>query len=178
MNTTYVSQYNTDTVKYTGPLAIVNYTGDRNGENQMHGYGEVLFASGGTFKGNFMNDMMHGYGELVDPVSGSCYKGQFVEDKREGHAIFTYPDGVFEGEYYDNRRHGKGKETDSMGNVFDGLFHRGDFVKGKISYANGDIYVGECKDDCKHGRGKLLVMEDGDEFDGMWEDDKFVGEVA
>lgn len=174
--TDYVSPYNTDKVKYTGPLAIVTYTGDKNGENQMHGYGEVLFANGATYKGHFVQDMMHGYGEMVDPM-GSVYKGDFFEDKRQGNAIFTYADGVYEGEYFNNRRHGKGKETDKAGNVFEGTFENGDFIKGKISYANGDIYVGECKDDCKHGRGRLLLCEEGDELDGMWEDDQFVGEV-
>lgn len=75
----------------------------------------------------------------------------------------------------DNKRHGKGKETDAEGNVFDGQFENGDFVKGKVFYSNDDIYVGEFKDDCRHGKGKFIRFEDGEEMDGQWVDDVFQG---
>jgi hypothetical protein len=79
------------------------------------------------------------------------------------------------GEYFENKRHGRGKETDAEGNVFDGQFENGDFVKGKVQYSNGDIYVGEFKDDCRHGKGKFISYEEGEEMDGQWVDDVFQG---
>lgn len=82
---------------------------------------------------------------------------------------------VLLGEYVENKRHGKGKETDAEGNIFDGQFENGDFVKGKVFYSNDDIYIGEFKDDARHGRGKFIRFEDGEEFEGMWEDDVFKG---
>jgi hypothetical protein len=94
---TYVSDYNTETTKYTGPLAIVQFTGSRNFENQMHGAGEVLFANGSTYVGGFKNDMLHGYGVLTDKSTGTVYAGDFDEDKRHGKGSFTYPGGKYEG---------------------------------------------------------------------------------
>jgi hypothetical protein len=41
MDTTYVSEYSTETHKYTGPLAVVKYEGERNAEQKMHGFGKV-----------------------------------------------------------------------------------------------------------------------------------------
>lgn len=79
------------------------------------------------------------------------------------------------GEYCNNKRHGKGKETDTEGNVFDGEFENGDFVRGKVFYSNDDIYIGEYKDDGKHGQGKLIRFDDGAELEGNWVDDVFQG---
>ena len=47
-------------------------------------------------------------------------------------------------------------------------------LSGRISYADGTVYVGEVKDDNRHGHGKFL-SEDGDILDGQWIDDEFVG---
>lgn len=171
----FVSPYNTETTKYHGPLAVVTYEGSRNGENQMHGEGQVLFANGSTYVGGFSHDMLNGYGVLTDEATGTVYSGHFKDDMRDGVAVFTYPGGTYEGEYVNNKRHGQGKETDDAGNVFIGQFENGDFVLGKIFYENGDIYVGACKDDCRHGRGKLLRLEDGVELDGTWIEDEFQG---
>jgi len=97
----FQSEYNTETVKYTGPLSIVRYDGLRNSDDQMHGEGMILFANGSTYVGSFgnatflstsvlfyplmcavlmmltENDMLCGFGVLSDPNSQSTYKGEF-----------------------------------------------------------------------------------------------------
>lgn len=97
MNSTYASPYNTEKVKYTGRLAVVQYDGPRNSENQMHGEGQVLFANGSTYVGGFSCDMLHGFGVLSDSATGTVYEGEFREDMRDGRAVFTYPGGKYEG---------------------------------------------------------------------------------
>lgn len=94
---TFVSPFNTETAKYTGPLAIVSYEGPKNAENQMHGTGKVLFANKSTYEGEFCHDMLHGYGVLTDTVAGTVYAGEFKEDMRHGTAVFTYEGGKYEG---------------------------------------------------------------------------------
>ncbi len=79
------------------------------------------------------------------------------------------------GDYRNNKRNGQGKETDAEGNVFEGLFENGDFVKGKVFYENDDIYVGEFKEDCRHGQGKFIRFEDGAVLEGRWVEDVFQG---
>ena len=93
---------------------------------------------------------------------------------RQGYAVFTCTHCIYEGYYANNKRHGKGKETDNYGNIYEGDFAEGDFVSGKVSYANGDVYIGNCKNDDRHGRGKLITI-DGDIFEGEWENDEFKG---
>mmetsp|Transcript_86766 Transcript_86766/g.169774 ORF Transcript_86766/g.169774 Transcript_86766/m.169774 type:complete len:179 (+) Transcript_86766:73-609(+) len=171
----YISPFNTDKAKYMGPLSVVTYEGPKNSENQMHGKGKVLFANGSTYEGELQNDMLNGYGVLTDTVAGSVYSGEFKDDMRHGQAVFSFNGCKYEGEYKENKRHGKGKETDADGNIFDGQFENGDFVRGKVFYSNDDIYVGEFKDDARHGQGKFIRFEDGEEFEGMWEDDVFKG---
>ncbi len=45
ISNSYVSEYNTPTTTFTGPLAIVHYEGPRNEKRQMHGIGKILFAN-------------------------------------------------------------------------------------------------------------------------------------
>lgn len=94
---TFVSPFNTETSKYTGPLAIVSYEGPKNSENQMHGHGKVLFANKSTYEGEFSCDMLNGTGVLTDTINGTVYSGEFKEDMRHGSAVFTYAGGKYEG---------------------------------------------------------------------------------
>ena len=173
MNINYVSKYNTANTKYTGPYAIVTYEGSRNHEKQMNTQpGEkahILFANGNTYHGEMKNDMLHGFGTLTDVENSSVFNGEFVEDQRQGYAVFTCPHCTYEGVYVNNKRHGKGKETDSLGNVYEGQYVDGDFVQGKISYSNGEVYVGYCKNDEPSGLGKMLTLN-GDLLEGEWKD--------
>jgi len=169
----YPSEFSTATTKYTGPLAIVSWDGPRNAENQMHGSGTIVFASGAVFVGDVVNDMLDGEGEMRDAGSSSVYKGGWVEDRREGRATFTTPYGSYEGQYLNNKRHGAGKETDAQGNVTEGEWTEGVLTRGKVSYSNGDIYIGQLNDSSeRHGQGKLLTA-DGDVMDGQWVEDEF-----
>jgi hypothetical protein len=168
-----------------GPYAIVSYEGPKiqhpDPENRcmvMHTnpeqpVGKVLFANGATYEGGFRLDMMHGYGTFIDP-DGNIYQGGWVDDKREGQAVFACKYCRYVGEYKDNKRNGQGVEEDGMGNVFVGRFCDGDAISGKMSYANGDVYVGEMKDSSRHGRGKFISCEEGFVLDGDWIDDEFV----
>ena len=56
---------------------------------------------------------------------------------------------IYEGEWYEEKKHGKGK----------------------MRYADGDIYYGNWDEDKKHGRGKM-TYKNGDIYDGEWVNDK------
>ena len=47
--------------------------------------------------------------------------------------------------------------------------------KGTYTYASGDKYVGEHKDDMMHGQG-TYTSADGTITKGLWKNDEFVGE--
>jgi hypothetical protein len=92
-------------------------------------------------------------------------------DKRGGKATLVYPgDGVYEGEYVDGRKEGRGKFWYVFGSVYasDGmqvlttapssLPHR---------YVFGSVYEGQWLNDEKHGKGKEMY-NDGATYDGRF----------
>jgi hypothetical protein len=67
---------------------------------------------------------------------------------KKGTATMVYPgDGVYEGEYVDGKKAGKGKYW----------------------YVNGTMYEGAWRDDVKHGHGKEIYA-DGATYEGSWAD--------
>ena len=60
--------------------------------------------------------------------------------------------GEYEGEFKDDKKHGKGIFT----------------------FLDGQKYVGEFKDDKKHGKG-VLIFPNGDKYSGEWKNDEFIG---
>jgi hypothetical protein len=49
---------------------------------------------------------------------GSLYEGEYKDDKRNGRGKYTWPDGqVYEGEWKDDKRNGRGKHTWPDGRV-------------------------------------------------------------
>lgn len=117
--------------------------------------------------------MLHGKGILTDVVNKSVFDGEFFHDQRHGYAKFKYPGGSYEGNYANNKRNGKGRDEDDAGNIFEGDYLNGDFVRGTVTYANGDKYIGEMKDDSRNGLGKLITRN-GRVWEGRWIDDEFM----
>ena len=74
---------------------------------------------------------------------------------RDGKCIQRWPDGArYEGEWLQNKAHGKGKFFHVDGDVFDGQW-LDDKANGHGLYihVNGARYEGEWKDDLQHGFG-------------------------
>jgi len=66
--------------------------------------------------------------------------------EKQTNEIITYKNGVYKGEVFDDKPHGKGK-----------------FI-----FANGDIYEGEFVNGKQHGKGKLSYTKDPQKIDGEW----------
>jgi hypothetical protein len=66
---------------------------------------------------------------------------------------------VYEGEYVNEKKHGKGKYTSANGDVYEG-----DFVEGKkcgqgmFTYSSGNVYSGEYKDGKQNGQVLLTPL--------------------
>ena len=81
--------------------------------------------------------------------------------------------------------HGNGKATytssiddseDRQPKVYIGEFKSGvKHGRGKLSYANKDMYEGAWQDNKRHGEG-TTTFADGDKYEGAWQDDKRHGE--
>ena len=82
----------------------------------------------------------------------------------------TFKNGnVYEGSWKEGYMHGAGTFVWS-----DGVQFKGDFVMNEIEGAgtfvwpNGDVYLGDLKKGQRHGKGKMLLKEEGTCYDGEW----------
>lgn len=80
----------------------------------------------GNYDGRCKRGMAHGYGV----AEGKCkYEGYFKKGKKEKEGKYYFQDGgVYEGEFEDDMMHGKGKLTDSNGQVISGYWKFGEYV--------------------------------------------------
>ena len=61
-------------------------------------------------------------------ANGDKYEGDFVDDKKHGKGVYVYANGdKYEGDWLDGKKHGKGVITFADGNKYEG-----DFVDGKF----------------------------------------------
>lgn len=129
-------------------------------------------------------------------VSGSSYKGNWNNDKKEGFGVqINSDDTKYEGEWYNNKYHGRGTlwvkkkkeyqrqyvgdwkngKMNGQGVYYysDGSVYRGSFVdnrkfgEGRYDYKNKDYYHGDWNDDMEDGFGSLYCTN-GNIYEGLW----------
>jgi radial spoke head protein 1 len=96
---------------------------------------------------------------------------------RNGKAKATFPNqDVFDGDYQDGLRHGKGtyvwskaEESKTRGAKYDGDYKAGKKDgAGVFTYPDKSKYLGQWKSDQRHGKG-TYVYPNGDRYCGAWE---------
>ncbi|ELK00862.1 MORN repeat-containing protein 4 [Pteropus alecto] len=79
--------------------------------SRRHGFGQLMFADGGTYLGHFENGLFNGFGVLTFS-DGSRYEGEFAQGKFNGVGVFIRHDNMtFEGEFKNGRVDGFGLLT-------------------------------------------------------------------
>jgi hypothetical protein len=112
---------------------------------------EIDCGDGGIYKGQELNGMKHGVGELK-MTDGSVYCGDFYEDKRHGQGTLLADQNTYRGEWKNDFPHGYGV----------------------LQYQNGDVYSGNFDNNKKHGLG-IFVFSDGTRFEGEYVNDTMQG---
>lgn len=118
-----------------GPMGTYAFSdgGKYSGEwkqSQQHGSGCTVYPNGVTYRGSFVDGKFHGFGVLemlsVKDTTGCVYEGEFKLGVRcgMGKLRFLHSDTFYEGEFYDNMRHGKGSETNALGYTYIGLWRQ------------------------------------------------------
>lgn len=110
-------------------------------DGKEHGQGKVSFQDGSSYEGEFYAGKFHGKGIKRWPDDGTVYNGVFKNGKFHGQATVTYavddPTGqqrffagdVYEGEFADGHKNGKGLMRDKNGKVYQkGIYKGGKFV--------------------------------------------------
>ncbi len=185
----YIGQWKND--KFNGEGTITYKNGDEfsgSWEDNNMIIGIMTYSDNTIYNGNFLNNMKHGMGSMIYTDTNSFYDGPWENNKRHGDngkitrdnndyficrweddkpvgditCKLTLPNGdVFEGKIIDNIT------FDTISNTIIG----DSFTNGKMIYLNGDIYIGDFKNNKRHGNGKITYSEDDSEYDGCWCDD-------
>ena len=161
--------------------------------------GRFIRQSGFLYEGEIKTGKENGKGVLLGP-DGYQYVGYFHEGFMEGMGKETLlkGGGVYQGEFFKNRKHGKGVLEFGNGSVFAGSFfegklseagvfkwpngekYEGAFCKGKkhgkgvYTYGDGRVYEGDFCEDYPHGFGKIQDKE-GCIFECFWNHGNPVG---
>lgn len=75
----------------------------------MHGKGAIVWPDGKVYTGEFKNDKMQGKGKKVWPeaLGGGSYEGDFVDDMMQGKGVMNWPDGgTYTGDFANDKMHG------------------------------------------------------------------------
>jgi hypothetical protein len=127
------------------------------------------------FEGMWKFNQRNGPGKMVWP-DGSKYEGEWVNDQRTFGKLLMVDQNVYEGNFKDEKFHGKGKLTlirDDM--VVECIFKNG-FAShiGRAKYRDGSEYIGEMEDMKKHGIG-IFIDNQGKRYEGEFDFDSAQG---
>lgn len=153
--------------KGAGVYSIWVYSGGvTNGK--LEGYGELVYNDDRFYKGNFREGLRSGHGSWRLDEQG--YDGEFVNDKFHGKGKLTKWDGeMYEGDFIDGAYHGQGKVVTSDGDIYVGGFENGRYHgEGELIKANGDKLSGSFERDNLHGNG-LVCFANGDTLKGIFQ---------
>ncbi|KAK1940207.1 MORN repeat domain containing protein, partial [Babesia divergens] len=132
--------YSMDGTRYVG--SFVN--------DYYEGTGEILYMNGDNFKGLFKKGLRNGKGIMVYS-NGDMFEGDWKDGVREGFGVERFADGsVYMGMFKNNKRDGSGELKLSNGVVYEGTFDNDVTGKGKMTWPNGESYIGELKNGYKH----------------------------
>jgi hypothetical protein len=111
------------------------------------------------------------------------YEGDFKNDYFHGNGILSNSEEIYEGDFFEGEKSGKGKTFHKKGEIYIGEM-KNDMRNGKgILYKkNGEFFEGNFENGIKKGEG-TLIYSNGCKLFGLWDDDfhrfegKFYGNV-
>jgi hypothetical protein len=137
--------------------ASCTYEGEYNIYGKRHGNGELRWANGDRYVGQFTDGFIEGKGTL------SFHDGKFVLHNQLAYfhhrimlSLLKNTAGTeYEGQWMKNRFHGHGSRRFSNGNHYTGQYCHGKRQgQGRCYFANGDMFVGDWKDNTMTGFGR------------------------
>ena len=118
-------------------------------------------------------------GKGVEFTPNSIYKGDFLNNQKEGQGIFFKIDNAekfikYDGYWKEGKKYGEGKDYNDYKLLYEGSFKNG-FYNGFGKYSNDSgIYEGEFLNNLLHGKG-IFISNKGQKYEGYWKNDKKSG---
>lgn len=148
------------------------------------GHGEMHFASGAHYKGDWVLNVKCGFGTMVWANERESYFGQWKDDKPHGEGTYLYqvllPGTAEASKAASLGRGGGAPETSILElapqmhgiNRYIGQFEKGlRQGHGTFFYADGARYEGQWNGNQKHGMGRF-IYEDGSVYEGPFDRDR------
>ena len=137
-------------------------------DDKFSGWGRESRCNGDVFEGRYENGLINGKGIFLN--SKKCkYIGDFKNMRRWGKGKLATNKIIFEGDFYNNQIHGKGR----IKFLKSGLEYLGSFRNNQINgygifkWKNGNKYEGEVNNGKMHGLGKY-TYNNGKIFQGLF----------
>lgn len=130
------------------------------------------FISGNSYKGDWVDDKKEGFGTMMS-VDGSKYEGEWVANQKHGRGtlyVLKKKKYVkkYVGEWYMNKRHGFGVCYNDNGETYRGNWSNDAMCgDGRMDYTNGDYYTGDWEADTQKGFG-TMHYKNGNKYEGLW----------
>ena len=139
-------------------------------EGTLTGWSQVIDYKGNIIMGPFDNGIVTGKGMKYSYINNALYKGDIVNDKKEGKGEEITNEGVYSGYFMNDKKNGKGKLINNIsGDIYEGNF-KDDLFDGEGHYIykiSGQEYTGEYKNGLMHGKG-LYEWSQGEYYRGSF----------
>ena len=149
------------------------YKGQVNKMGFPHGLGEKIFKKGIKKAGYWNSGQMSGWGMVMD-IKGFIFIGPFFDEKGvtgNGEKFALRKRAVYKGEFMDGEKSGKGEEDSNEGFFEGNYYHDKKNGKGKMIYKlTGDIYEGDYKNDLFDGQGHYIWKITGQQYTGDYKE--------
>ena len=146
-------------------------------EGTLTGWSQVIDYKGNIIMGPFDNGIVTGKGMKYSYINNALYKGDIVNDKKEGKGEEITNEGVYSGYFMNDKKNGKGKMINNIsGDIYEGNF-KDDLFDGEGHYIykmSGQEYKGEYKNGLMHGKG-LYEWSQGEYYKGSFVNGKKEG---
>ena len=144
--------------------------------NCIDGFGVKTFQDGSRYMGAFVQGNRQGIG-ICFWKNGSRFFGEWKLDKPEGVGVFINSQSLKQqglwkkGKLFEENPNLVTEKLFSVSSRIQGCL-AGDCIGGKgVLMVNGDIYIGDFKNNLRHGIG-ICYYFNGSEYKGAWQGDK------